>query len=96
MVDAGSSTIRKITPAGIVSTVSVMGGAGADRKPLRLKNLGEISPGIDGSLYVVADAAKIVEDTGVIQGARTIVRIAVDGTVSTLAGPPAWVENGGK
>jgi hypothetical protein len=96
VVDAGSSTIRKITPAGIVSTVSVMGGAGADRKPLRLKNLGEISPGIDGSLYVVADAAKIVEDTGVIQGARTIVRIAVDGTVSTLAGPPAWVENGGK
>jgi hypothetical protein len=96
VVDAGSSRIRKITPAGKVSTVSVMGGEGAERKPLRLKNLSAISAGVDGSLYVSADAAKIVEDTVVIQGARTIVRIAADGTVSTLAGPPAWTENGGK
>jgi len=96
VVDAGSATIRKITPAGVVSTVSVMGGEGAERKPLRLKNLSAISANADGSLYVIADAAKIVEDSVVIQGARTIVRIAADGTVSTLAGPPAWVENEGK
>jgi hypothetical protein len=96
VVDAGSATIRKITPAGVVSTVSVMGGEGAQRKPLRLKNIGAISAGVDGSLYVVADAIKSVGDNSVAPGARTIVRIAADGTVSTPAGPPAWVENGGK
>jgi hypothetical protein len=87
VVDAGRSTVRKITPGGNVTTVDVTRAEGVAHKSLRLKNLGGISAGADGNLYVIADSALNPKDKEAMPGSRTILKIAPDGTVSTLAGP---------
>lgn len=96
VIDSGNSTIRKINPAGTVSTVSLPTSAGAPRQPLHLRVPDAIEAGTDGSLYVIVDSGKNVHGRRVNSGVRTLIEIAPDGGVRTLAGPPALREDTGQ
>jgi len=78
VADSGNSTIRKITPAGVVSTYAgVAGSAGSDdgpRNSARFSGPRDLAFDKSGNLYV--------SDTG----NHTIRKITPDGIVSTLAG----------
>jgi hypothetical protein len=89
VVDSGNSTLRKITPAGIVSTVTVTGSPGAPPEPLHLRLPGAIASGADGSLYVIVDSGKTLAGKRVNSDEKTVIAIAPDGRVRTYGGPPA-------
>jgi ABC-type transport system involved in multi-copper enzyme maturation permease subunit len=81
VADSGNGLIRKITPAGIVSTL--MGGtgdAGNRVQPLRFKNPRGVICSPDGTLYVI-------DLNGVPSGNFVIRKVSTDGVVSTIAGP---------
>ena len=83
MADDGNQTIRKITPAGVVSVF-----AGATGTAGAVDGLGAVARftypyglAVDSSNNVyVADS-----------GNRTVRKITPDGLVTTLAGRPAWL-----
>jgi sugar lactone lactonase YvrE len=77
VVDAGNSTIRKITPSGIVSTF-----AGAAGQPGDVDGVGNQAQ-FRGLEYIAIDAQ---QNLFVTTGSRTVRRIAPDATVTTLAG----------
>jgi len=78
VADSGNHVIRKITPAGVVTTIAgTAGSAGTldgQGAAARFNNPRGLVSAADGTLYV-ADS-----------GNNTIRKIATDGTVSTLAG----------
>ena len=84
VADAGNRTIRKINPAGVVSTLA--GSAGTEGHADGIGNLASfglplrLAIGRDGNLYV-SDA-----------GNSTIRKVTQDGTVTTLAGTLGAVE----
>ena len=86
VADAGDSTIRKITPAGVVTTLAGVSGTtgsadGAPGVALFDAPLG-IAVDAAGNVYVTDNAHNVP----VIVNGSTIRKIAPDGTVSTLAG----------
>jgi hypothetical protein len=95
VVDSGNSTLRKITPTGIVSTVTVPGSAGAPPAPLHLRFPGAVAAGADGSLYVIVDSGKKLAGKRVTSGERSVIAIAPDGRVRTYAGPQALIDDPG-
>jgi sugar lactone lactonase YvrE len=82
VADTGNGLIRRITPAGVVSTLA---GAGMDGSavggPLRLWSPVDIVCTSDGTLYVI-DAAR----PGPAPRGQVIRKIAPDGNVSLMAG----------
>lgn len=85
VADTGNHTIRRITPAGVVSTLAgAAGQAGADNGPAasaRFRTPTDLAIDSAGNLYVAADSA--------------VRRIASDGTVSTFAGAPGQAAHTG-
>jgi hypothetical protein len=78
VADAGNTTVRKITPAGVVSTVASKPGSfvntDGDSQTASFAILSDISIDAAGNLYVT--------------DGTTIRRVTQTGTVSTLAGNP--------
>lgn len=88
VADSGNDAIRRITPAGEVTTISGRAGEGLRDGPRAQAQFSEpqgVAVGRDGSIYV-ADAAN-----------NRVRRIAPDGSVTTVAGggPPAAAGNWG-
>jgi len=81
VADTGNGLIRKITPAGIVSTImGISGEKGSRSEPLRFKNPRGVVCAPDGSIYVI--------DSNAIDNGNPLVRkISPAGVVSTVAGP---------
>jgi hypothetical protein len=81
VADTGNGLIRKITPAGIVSTIMGISGEKDSRsEPLRFKNPRGVVCAPDGSIYVI--------DSNAIDNGNPLVRkISPAGVVSTVAGP---------
>ncbi|MBI5068370.1 MAG: hypothetical protein HZB56_09010 [Deltaproteobacteria bacterium] len=86
VADTNNSTIRKITQAGVVSTVAGLAGytGSADGPGASARFYGPAGVGVDaGGTISVADANN-----------STIRLIAPDGNVTTLAGAPGYLGNG--
>lgn len=81
VADTGNGLIRKITPAGIVSTVmGISGDTGNRMEALRFKNPRDVLCAPDGTLYVV-------DSNAVGNGDSLVRKISPAGVVSTVAGP---------
>jgi ABC-type transport system involved in multi-copper enzyme maturation permease subunit len=91
VADTGNGLIRKITPAGIVSTLMGISDAGDRVEPLRFKNPKGVVCVPDGTLYVI-------DSNAVANGNSVIRKVSPAGVVSTVAGsdePAAGPDNGG-
>jgi ABC-type transport system involved in multi-copper enzyme maturation permease subunit len=80
VADTGNGLIRKITPAGMVSTVmGTAGDTGNRMEALRFKNPRDVLCAPDGTLYVI--------DSNVVGNGNLVVRkVSPAGVVSTVAG----------
>jgi DNA-binding beta-propeller fold protein YncE len=93
VADTGNGLIRKITPAGIVSTITVRDDAQGGEAPMRLKSPIGVVWTSDGTLYVIDQNVMAGEAGGSI-----VRKIAPNGVVSNVAGPgdrddgPAGIE----
>jgi hypothetical protein len=86
VADTGNGLIRKITPAGIVTTMmGVTGDAGNRVQPLRFLNPRGVICAPDGTLYVI-------DSNGVPSGNFVIRKVSPSGVVSTVAGPDEPVD----
>ena len=91
VADTGNGLIRKITPAGSVSTLmGFSGDTGSHAEPLRFKNPKGIVCTPDGTLY-------IIDSDTVANGSAVLRKISRAGVVSTVAGSdePAAGPDGG-
>jgi hypothetical protein len=81
VADTGNGLIRKITPAGIVSTLmGITGDTGNRMEPLRFKIPRGVVCAPDGTFYVI--------DSNAIANGDSIVRkVSPTGVMSTVAGP---------
>lgn len=81
IADLGNARIRKITPAGIISTI-----AGGGSLPAGGKNEGSMAL----SLAFIAPRNVAIDGTGIVYisdfGAHRVYKMTTDGTVTTLAG----------
>jgi hypothetical protein len=87
IADSGNNKIRKVTPAGIISTVAGTGtagntGDGGQATAARLRTPYDVAFGPDGSMYI-AD-----------RGNHKIRRVATNGVISTYAGTGTAGYNG--
>jgi NHL repeat len=81
VADSGNGLIRKITPAGIVSTLmGITGDTGKRLEPLRFKNPRGVVCAPDGTLYVI-------DSNAIANGDSRVRKISPAGVVSTVAGP---------
>jgi ABC-type transport system involved in multi-copper enzyme maturation permease subunit len=81
VADTGNGLIRKITPAGIVSTVMGFTGNTRNRmEALRFKNPRDVLCAPDGTLYVI-------DSNTVGNGNLAVRKVSPAGVVSTVAGP---------
>jgi ABC-type transport system involved in multi-copper enzyme maturation permease subunit len=81
VADTGNGLIRKITPAGIVSTMTgIMGDGGNRAEPLRFENPRGVACAPDGTLYVI-------DSNAVANGDSIVRKVSPAGVVSTVAGP---------
>jgi glucose/arabinose dehydrogenase len=89
VADSGNGLIRKITPAGVVSTLmGITGGQGNLSEPLRFKNPRGVVWASDGSIYVI-------DSNAVNNGNPLIRKVSPAGVVSTVAGPDVSVDGPG-
>jgi hypothetical protein len=91
VADTGNGIIRKITPAGTVSTVmGVAGASGSGTQPLRFNNPRGVICTPDGTLYILASNA-------VVNGDSIVRKVSPAGVVSTAAGSdePVGTDNRG-
>ena len=87
IADSGNNRIRKVNPAGVITTVAGTGtagfaGDGGQATAARLKTPFDVFPGPDGSLYI-AD-----------KGNQRIRKVAPNGVISTIAGTGTAGYNG--
>jgi len=82
VADTGNGVIRKITPAGAVSTIVVSDSTQSDEAPVRFKSPTGIVSTSDGTLYVIDH----IQMEGGAAGS-VVRKIAPNGVVSNLAGP---------
>lgn len=83
IADTGNGLIRKMTPSGVVTTLSTSAtAANTAPKPLRFANPVAVVPAGDGSLYVIEAG-----DLGTGRHAAGVKRITADGVVGIIAGP---------
>jgi DNA-binding beta-propeller fold protein YncE len=82
VADTGNGVIRKITPAGAVSTIVVSDSTQRDEAPVRFKSPTGIVSTSDGTLYVIDH----IQMEGGAAGS-VVRKIAPNGVVSNLAGP---------
>jgi hypothetical protein len=81
VADSGNGLIRKITPAGVVTTLmGITGGTGNRMEPLRFNNPRGVVCAPDGTLYVI-------DSNGVANGDSVVRKVSPAGVVSTVAGP---------
>jgi hypothetical protein len=81
VADTGNGLIRKITPAGIVSTeMGFTGNMGNRMEALRFKNPRDVLCAPDGTLYVI-------DSNTVGNGNLAVRKVSPAGVVSTVAGP---------
>ena len=81
VADTGNGLIRKITPAGTVSTITgITGDAGNRSEPLRFKSPRGVVCAPDGTLYVI-------DSNAVANGDSVVRKVSPAGVVSTVAGP---------
>jgi len=92
IADSGNSTIRKITPTGVVSTLMTRGAPGAEARALRLPEPTAVVVEADGSLSIIAGSGRNAEGNRAAPGVPTVIHVTPDGAVRTLAGPPASVD----
>ncbi len=79
VLDAENGLIRKVSPAGDVTTSAVLTDPNVVMHSTELLGrVHELTRGPDGSLYAIIEAPK---------GKTVVIRIAADGTVTTIAGP---------
>jgi len=87
--DAGNNKIRKITPAGVVTTLAGTGAPGANDGPgASATFITPIGLAVDnsGNVYVAEGNATLVDNNGMHPGNNKIRKITPNGTVSTFAG----------
>jgi hypothetical protein len=92
IADTGNGLIRKITPAGIVSTLTGVVAEGGNREVLHFENPRSVIYTPDGTLYVIDSNAPQPYGNPVVR------KISAAGVVSTIAGPEQPVgrtDNGG-
>ncbi len=81
IADTGNGLIRKITPAGIVSTLmGITGDTGNRAEPLRFKYPRGVVCAPDGTLYVI-------DSNAIANGDSVVRKVSQAGVVSTVAGP---------
>ena len=81
VADSGNGLIRKITPAGVVTTLmGITGGTGNRMEPLRFNNPRGVVCAPDGTLYVI-------DSNAVANGDSVVRKVSPAGVVSTVAGP---------
>jgi hypothetical protein len=81
VADSGNGLIRKITPAGVVTTLmGAAGGTGNRVEPLRFNNPKGVVCAPDGTLYVI-------DFNAVANGDSVVRKVSPAGMVSTVAGP---------
>lgn len=87
--DAGNNKIRKITPAGVVTTLAGTGEAGGNDGPGTSATFNSpIGLAVDhnGNVYVAEGNVPLIDQNGMHPGNNKIRKITPDGTVSTFAG----------
>lgn len=83
IADTGNGLIRKMTPLGVVTTLSASApDANSAPKPLRFANPVAVVPVGDGSLYVIEAG-----DLGTGRHAAGVKRVTASGVVGNIAGP---------
>ncbi|MBO9203018.1 MULTISPECIES: SMP-30/gluconolactonase/LRE family protein [Niastella] len=90
--DAGNNRIRKITPAGVVSTLAGTGVPGGNDGPGASATFNapiDVAVDISGNVYVTENSRKQFYNNVYYPGNNKIRKITPDGTVSTFAGSGA-------